>query len=414
MTAVEFYDRTPIENVISSITTVPDKIIFIGDGKTMRKFDKSFRNFLDKRGLGTEVVYKSVNRHDLNNIVGVLSDIIEEEDECVFDLTGGDDLALVAMGIVYHNYKDTKNIQMQRFNVRNGVVTDCDDDGTVIYDGVPHISVEENIILHGGSVRSPESDARVNNWDLTEDFKTDIELMWEICRRNPGLWNTQLNVLAALDDFSFENSLEVSVDVSVIEAHLENIGVPYVSVFEMLIELYSSEVIADLFATEEHLYFRYKNHQVKKCLTKAGNILELKVLVTAGDVTDKSGDPYYTDALSGVFIDWDGDEHELGDEDKDTENEIDVILMRGVVPVFISCKNGQVDDDELYKLDAVSRRFGSQHVRRVLIATYLGKKAQSMDYFRQRAKDMNITLIEGVHELEYEGFERMVKNLLTV
>ncbi len=414
MTAVEFYDRTPIENVISSVTTFPDKIIFIGDGKIMRKFDKSFRNFLDKRRLETEVVYKSVNRHDLNNIVEVLSKIVEEEDECVFDLTGGDDLALVAMGIVYHNYKDTKNIQMQRFNVRNGVVTDCDNDGTVIYDGVPNISVEENIILHGGSVRRAENDTRVNEWDLTEDFKTDIELMWEICRRNPGLWNTQLNVLAALDDFSSEDSLEVSVDVKNIEEHLENVGVQYVSVFEMLIELYSSEVIADLFANEEHLYFRYKNHQVKKCLTKAGNILELKVLVTAGDVTDKSGAPYYTDALSGVFIDWDGDEHELGDEDKDTENEIDVILMRGVLPVFISCKNGQVDDDELYKLDAVSRRFGADHVRRVLIATYLGKKAQSMDYFRQRAKDMNITLIEGVHELEYEDFERMVRNLLTV
>lgn len=412
MTAIEFYDRTPIENAISSITTVPDKIIFIGDGKTMRRFDKAFHNFLNKRGLNVEVVYKSVNRHDLNSIVEVLSEIVEQEDECVFDLTGGDDLALVAMGIVYHNYKDTKNLQMQRFNVQNGVVTDCDNDGTVIYNGVPHISVEENIILHGGSIRNAENDTRVNEWDLTEDFKTDIELMWEICRRNPGLWNTQLNVLSALDDFSSEDSLEVSVDVKDIEAHLENIDVPYVSVFEMLIELYSSEVISDLFANEEHLYFRYKNHQVKKCLTKAGNILELKVLVTAGDVTDKEGKPYYTDALSGVFIDWDGDEHEFGGDDKDTENEIDVILMRGAVPVFISCKNGQVDDDELYKLDAVSRRFGSQHVRRVLIATYLGKKAKSMDYFRQRAKDMNITLIDGVHELEYDDFERMIRNLL--
>ena len=31
MIAVEFFDRTPIENAISSLTTVPDKIIFIGD-----------------------------------------------------------------------------------------------------------------------------------------------------------------------------------------------------------------------------------------------------------------------------------------------------------------------------------------------------------------------------------------------
>ena len=43
MTAVEFYDRTPIENVISSLTTVPD--IFIGDGKVMKKFDSVYRTF---------------------------------------------------------------------------------------------------------------------------------------------------------------------------------------------------------------------------------------------------------------------------------------------------------------------------------------------------------------------------------
>ena len=85
--------------------------------------------------------------------------------------------------------------------------------------------------------------------------------------------------------------------------------------------------------------------------------------------------------------------------------------MKGMVPVFISCKNGQVGDDELYKLDAVANRFGSRHVKKVLIATYLGKKAQSMEYFRQRAKDMNITLIDGVHELDYDEFQRMIRNL---
>ena len=35
MTAVEFFDRAPIENAISSLTIVPDKIIFIGDKNDM-------------------------------------------------------------------------------------------------------------------------------------------------------------------------------------------------------------------------------------------------------------------------------------------------------------------------------------------------------------------------------------------
>ena len=412
LTAVEFYDRTPVENIISSVTTAPDKIIFIGDGKRMKKFHGNFRAFLAGRGIDTKLEYRSINRHDLDSIVEVLTEIVENEDECVFDLTGGDDLALVAMGIVYQRYKDTKKLQMQRFNIRNGVVTDCDDDGTVIYEGVPELTVEENIMLHGGSIRKSEYDSRVNEWDLTEDFKTDVELMWEICRRDPGLWNTQLNVLAALDDFASDvDSLEVSVHLSNVEEHLENVGVKYVSVLEMLIELFRNELILDLQADEVHISYSYKNPQIKKCLTKAGNVLELKVLVAAGDLTEKDGSPYYTDSMSGVFIDWDGEEHCIGDDEKDTENEIDVILMKGMIPVFISCKNGQVADDELYKLDAVANRFGSRHVKKILIATYLGKKAQSMEYFRQRAKDMNITLIDGVHELDYDEFQRMIRNL---
>lgn len=116
MTAVEFYDRTPIENVISSLTTVPDKIIFIGDGKVMKKFDSVYQTFLEARGLNIELAYRNMKKNDLNNIVEVLSDIVETEEQCVFDLTGGEDLVLVAMGIVFQKYSD-KNIQMQRFNM---------------------------------------------------------------------------------------------------------------------------------------------------------------------------------------------------------------------------------------------------------------------------------------------------------
>ena len=46
MTAVEFYDRSPIENVISSLTTAPDKIIFIGEENLMEKQKKTYERFI--------------------------------------------------------------------------------------------------------------------------------------------------------------------------------------------------------------------------------------------------------------------------------------------------------------------------------------------------------------------------------
>jgi len=412
LTAVEFYDRTPIENVISSLTTVPDKIIFIGDGKVMKKFDSVYRAFLEARGLNIELAYRNIKKNDLNNIVEVLSDIVEIEEQCVFDLTGGEDLVLVAMGIVFQKYSD-KNIQMQRFNIRNSVVTDCDNDGTILYSGIPEVTVEEHIRLHGGVVRyENENDDRTFQWDLSDDFVNDIEKMWSICRTNPGLWNAQLNVLEAFEACMVDPSLNVMVNISTIQEHLKYVGVKYVSIKGLLRALDQKHLIYSYADDGQNISFTYKNEQVKKCLIKAGTVLELKVLIAANSLLNKDGTVFYTDSMNGVYIDWDGNLHDLTDEEKDTENEIDVVLMKGLTPIFISCKNGQVDDDELYKLESVTNRFGGLYAKKVLIATYLGKKTKSMEYFKQRAKDMKINLIDGVHQLSDEQFAKMVKHLI--
>ena len=112
--------------------------------------------------------------------------------------------------------------------------------------------------------------------------------------------------------------------------------------------------------------------------------------------------------LNGVYIDWNGGEtNEL-----DTFNEIDVILLSGFTPIFVSCKNGQVDDDELYKLETVANRFGGEKVKTVLIASYFGKQGESREHFINRAKEMDIEFIEQVQKLDYAAFRGVVKQLV--
>ena len=121
----------------------------------------------------------------------------------------------------------------------------------------------------------------------------------------------------------------------------------------------------------------------------------------------------FDDAVNGVYIDWDSELHEPSDNDKDTENEIDVVLMQGLVPVFISCKNGSVDDTELYKLNTVADRFGGPYVKKVLVSSYFGKNNEDAHtHFVQRAKDMDIELIENVHTLSDEAFAKEMKKKL--
>ena len=152
----------------------------------------------------------------------------------------------------------------------------------------------------------------------------------------------------------------------------------------------------------------YKNAQVKQCLTKAGQALEMTVLRAAMEAREADGTPSYTDAMTGVFIDWDGEIPSQGGPD--TENEIDVLLMHGMVPVFISCKNGQVEMDELFKLGTVADRFGGTYAKKVLVATALTDSI-STQHLLQRAEDMGIRVVTNLTALDETELLRTVRNL---
>lgn len=84
MTTVEFFDRTPIENIVSALTVVPDKIIFIGEQETMQENRYAYDGFFAQRGLDTKLEFREIKKNDLNDIVRVLTQIVEREDDCIF------------------------------------------------------------------------------------------------------------------------------------------------------------------------------------------------------------------------------------------------------------------------------------------------------------------------------------------
>ena len=102
----------------------------------------------------------------------------------------------------------------------------------------------------------------------------------------------------------------------------------------------------------------------------------------------------------------------MKEDAQETTNEIDVLLMKGLVPIFISCKNGMVDQDELYKLNTVAEEFGGPYAKKVLVCTYFGNdESLAHDYFMQRAKDMNIRVIPSVHEMPEEKLVNILGSL---
>lgn len=411
MTYIEFYETDAIENLCGCLTNAPERVILVGKNrKQMQKQADRYHAFFESRGKNVEFLCKSVNRNNLQFIVEVLSQIVKEYDDCVLDLTGGEDLYLVAAGIVSERYG---GLQMHRFNIHSGAIVDCDQDGTTILkEAFPALTVEENIRIYGGDV--VYSDVKADGtfrWDLSDEFKADVEAMWKVCKVDAKQWNKQIGVFAAAQkqrDTSQDPLTTVAL-VSAVQEELNNNGGKYVTERRIYEELYQAGLLTAYYYDDALLTVTYKNEQVKRCLTKAGTVLELKFYLMAQKTRDEDGTLTYQSVMNGVYIDWDGEVQE-GEDGTDTHNEIDVMMMRGMVPVFVSCKNGRVDKNELYKLSTVANRFGGKYAKKVLVTTALHLDPAA-DSIRQRAKEMDIQILEGIQNKPDEALEKDIRTI---
>lgn len=405
MTIIESFEKAPIENLISVLTSKPKKVIYLGDVSQMKAAMVVYERILREKGIKTEIVLKGIQKNNLPNILHVLAEIVEAEEECLLDITGGEDLVLLAFGMIYERYKNTKPVKMQRFNINTGRIIDCDLDDEVSFEGTFSMNVKELISVYGGVVM-PE-----NPQPMVENAMEEVDKVWELARTDSTSWNKSISNLKEFErkGNTIEDDLRMHLDLRGAKDLIGEYYLKYKAVEKLLKEFYRERLIEHLSIEHDVISYKYKNLFVKRCLNKAGDALEMKCLFEAMNLEHK-GKPYFNDCYVGVVIDWDGIIHPLEENWKDTTNEIDVIWMKGLIPTFVSCKHGKIGEEELYKLNTVATRFGGKYAKKMLIATHLEKEsASSMKAYMQRAKDMNIQLIPNARELSKKDWQKIFK-----
>lgn len=394
MTIVEIFDEEVINNISSSLKFNNDKIIYIGyERKNMEKSIQNISNFFHLIGRKVEISYIIVCDNNLNNIIEELSKIVDnilhKDEKYIFDVTGGKDLILVGMGIIAERY----NIDVFTLDIEKGnIIWQTGNKAKyIINDNRSEISVRENIILHGGEIVGTNNQGGfIEEWNFDEEFVNDIFKMWNICKKDCAKWNREIGELQ--QHVNKSNSLLIGKPNRTMQ-ELVHIGVLKQH------NNYASET------------YSFKNIQIKESLMKVGSVLELYTCITAMKMRRPDGNKHFNDVKVGVNIDWDGVIHDIHDKEKDTRNEIDVIMMKGIDSIFVSCKNGDVGIEELYKLNTVAEKFGGKFAKKVLVATYFGKKGASQEYFLQRAKDMKIHIIGEVHKMSNQDFVKRLANI---
>jgi hypothetical protein len=407
VTIIEFFDKTAIENMLSAMLCKPDRVVYVGSSKkAIEKCLDAYREVLAQRGLQVELVARAINRNNLQRIVESLSELVERDDSCVFNLDGGEDLYLVAVGMVAQKYPD--RVSLHRFNIRNNTILDCDADGNNQLQEPIEISVQENIRIYGGRVLTAEQHPDgMYNWNFSPVFREDVKRLWEICCRHKADWNNTVTTIGVVSSLlPHEDPRGFHAVRSLAEPVLRCHDVRYQFDPSVLQDLADAGLIYYLSADANEVEFLFKSEQVKRALSKAGQVLELMVTLAALDAVDEDGTPVYNDVRCGVYIDWDG----LTGPDAPTEvsNEIDVLLMKGAVPVFVSCKNGNVEREELFMLDTVASYFGGKYARKVLVAPKLDRLGSKGRAIQARANEMDIRTVPDFEDMTYE---QMIKEV---
>ena len=262
MTIVEFYDSDPIENAVSLLLEGAEKIIYIGyNSKQLKRVIEDYSEIASNKGILVEFDSKTANRNDLLSITTVLENIVEAEKECVFDLSGGDDLYLVAAGIVYERNKD--KVQLHRFNVRNGKLSDCDADGNILKTSFKELSLNEIIRCSSGRIiYDTEEPLATHIWDFTPDFVSDVEVLWGLCTKNNRYWNMMISSIGQNTVYKNDDLLSIEINYNALENSLNNKGVNDNYVKEFFKKLSSCGFIKELVIAERTLSYKYKNKAI--------------------------------------------------------------------------------------------------------------------------------------------------------
>ena len=401
MTLIECFTESHIDNIASCPRLRPQTLIMIGSETDMRPSVVRYQKLLKNRGLSTQIQMSNVYGKSFREICTILKRLVRDEPECVIDLTGGDEAVIMAVGAVLADLDEQsrERIHVEKFDYRQEGTLDCIHNNCLLPRKNISFSVEELILLHGGSIHPAAYQPPLSC------TRSDLDPLWDIVRDCPKEWNRALTLLNEFESRSASKT-EIRLQVEHLRSSITDFAEKEAVVRDLLDKLENRGII-DNRSDPRTLRYTYRSSVARYCTQKAGNVLEMKTLLEGRSVLE-NGAPYFQDCRTSVSIDWDGIIHKPADRVPETRNEIDVVLMRGTIPLFISCKNGNIGEEELYKLHTVAARFGGPHARKMLIATVLDQKTAAANRsFTQRAWDMDIFLVPDAADMTSEEWRKI-------
>lgn len=365
---VELYDPMPINNVLGPEMFRPQETIFlcppeVADNRVLRR---SLKTYFEHRQCPMKLTFIPVNMVDALKIERVLREVLDSRPNCAIDISGGTDASLFAAGVASQNaavftYSRKRNTFFEIRNAPFARSKPCD----------VRLDVKSCFLMAGGTLLP----GRESNHAL-KDRLPDIEKLFEVFSRFRRGWNRQISFIQKI------SSAEPGVLTA--EGRLtEKAGNKTVTAdTRLLYALSDAGLIVDLALTDNAVRFRFPDETVRFWLRDIGAVLELQVYRACLCAN------CFDDVVLSAVVNWDG-----GPTQRDSvTNELDIVAVRGIHPIFISCKTSEIRTEALNELAVLRDRFGGKWSRAVIVTSSPATKGRAP--MRRRAAELNIEVIE--------------------
>lgn len=388
---VEFYDRECLENVVSLLHRdypAVTFVYFLNANEPTQEERKRLSRFVQKK-FGIRAQFLEIQENTIDSAAEQFRGLLARCGSCDFDITGGSSVFIAAVGVLLAE-AGRKRVSIHEYDVAAGRCVFCSTGETGAAAREEHrvLTVSETLALRGVQVLNRGEPLR---YDLNGDLRGEIRRLWEAVRGDLRAWNA----------FSVRPAKSTSTWLG-LRVEKQMTKKQYDTMTPMLERLTRAQIFSDVERRDRgnDVYISYclnVPEEAHVLYQKGGNLLELLTYLAAKD----SG--RFADCCTGIKLDWDNRDE---NGDIDPFNELDVVMTGGYIPYFVSCKNTAIENEYLYEIMTMTRHFGGRYAVPVVAST-----VKNGDVLRARAREMGITLIDGISEMTCEQFTEVLAAL---
>ena len=369
-TLIELYDERPIENVLGTEVFRPEQTVYLCPSEVAqdKHLQEKLREYFAHRGLQTEIVFLESSLYNSTKLLRQLRTVAEKYGDCALDITGGTDAALFACGlfcaeteIPVFTYSRKRRCFYDIHNAPFAADLPCT---------IRH-SVEDCFLMAGGAMRS----GRVDN-SILDGYLQEFDPFFRLYLRYRSQWTKIVKYIqeTSQTEKGLPIPLQVEADYTVKGERGTRIDAPE----DCLRDLEKLGFLQNVTVSRDGVSYTFRDQQIRTWLRDIGSVLELYVYKACLDTG------LFNDVRTSAVVDWEGDFRQ-----DNVTNEIDVMAMQGILPVFISCKTCEVDTDALNELAILRDRFGGHGAKAAIVTTH-----HCRSITRRRAAELGIRVID--------------------